>query len=190
MSSKKTWAKLVGHLKKFAPAILEGAAGVAGTAAGGPALGAVFAAAARKIAGKGADADLDEVAATIFGTPELQIELERIALEREKAYLNAEAARAQVDLKRQELVNLTMRGEAQADDPYVRRWRPTFGYIAGAAFGGQIFGVAWVMISGGDPELITALQSLTFLWAPAMAVLGITSWTRGEEKVERIKGRP
>lgn len=88
------WKTLVEGLKDIAPAL----AGAAGTAAGGPIVGAALAAAARRIAGKGDDTPLDEVAAAITGDPEklaqFRLESKRIDVDLEKAQMAADQAGA------------------------------------------------------------------------------------------------
>jgi hypothetical protein len=174
------WKKLLDHLKGIAPMVV----GAAGTAAGGPLVGGVLANVARSITGKG---DLDDAAGAIFGDPDLMVKMEQLAVEREKNEQDAEIRRLELASKQQEMVNLTMQAEAKADDKWTRRWRPYFGYVAATAFGLQIVGVVYIMVTGGDPELIARVVSLTPIWTPALAVLGVTSWGRSQEKTARIK---
>lgn len=60
------WDDLLETVKDVAPTL----AGAAATAAGGPAVGAIAAAAARKVLGADADTDIEEVAAQVLGDPE------------------------------------------------------------------------------------------------------------------------
>jgi hypothetical protein len=115
------------------------------------------------------------------------VKMEQLAVEREKNEQDAEIRRLELASKQQEMVNLTMQAEAKADDKWTRRWRPYFGYVAATAFGLQIVGVVYIMVTGGDPELIARVVSLTPIWTPALAVLGVTSWGRSQEKTARIK---
>lgn len=177
------WKKLVKHFKKIAPVL----AGVAGTAIGGPGAGGVLATIARSLTGDGEDVSLDAVATKLFGDPEMLFKMEQLAVQREKNEQDAELRKLELETKQQELVNLTMRAEFQAEDPWSRRWRPFIGFVFGSSLGVQSLGVTWVLVSGGDPELITALQALAFIWGPALAVLGVGSWTRGKEKVARLE---
>ena len=181
--NKAFFKKLLAGLKGVAPTLVA----AAGTAIGGPAAGGILAAIMREITGSGEDADLDSIAEQILGSPELRIRLEELAIQREKQEADARIREYEIETARIALVNETMRAEFGAEDPYVRRWRPTFGYVAAAAFGLQAAGISYVLFSGGDPELINSFAGLTGIWAPAMAVLGITSWTRGKEKVARAE---
>jgi hypothetical protein len=179
----KWWKDLVEHLKQFAPTLL----GAAGTVAGGPVAGAALAAVARAIAGKGEDADLDDVASAILGSPELRVKMEEIALQRELAHLDIEKATMDAETARLETVNATMRSEAGADDAWTRRWRPFWGYMSAVAFFVQVVSVAYVMFVGGDASLLNALGSLSVFWTVPLAVLGVSAWSRGQEKLLRIE---
>jgi hypothetical protein len=178
------WLKKVGeHLKGIAPMLV----GAAGTALGGPAAGGVLATIMREVTGKGEGVDLDSIADEIFGSPELRYKLEELAVQRERMMHEARYRELQIEEQMQKNVNETMRAEATAEDPWTRRWRPYFGFVAGTAFGIQVLGVVYVMVTGGDPDLIAQVAGLTVIWAPAMAVLGINGWTRGKEKTARIE---
>ena len=183
MAKNGKWKKLLGHLKGLVPGLV----GIAGTAVGGPAAGGVLATIARSITGQGDDVDLDDVASKLFGDPVAMVEMERLSIEREKNEDEAEIRKLAIGLEKQRLVNETMRAELAAEDPWSRRWRPYFGFVAGTAFGIQVLGVVYVMVTGGAPELIAQVAGLTVIWAPAMAVLGINGWTRGAEKKAKIE---
>lgn len=81
-------------------------------------------------------------------------------------------------------VNTSLRAEVASDDPYVRRMRPTFGYIMAATWLAQMLAVAWVIVV--DPvqagAVIAALASLGTIWSVGLAVLGIYVYKRSEEK--------
>ena len=181
MAKNGKWKKLLGHLKGVVPGLV----GIAGTAIGGPAAGGVLATIARQITGSAEDLDLDDVASKLFADPASMIEMEKLAIERERNEQESIHRRLTLQLEQQKVVAATMKAEFEAEDPYVRRWRPTFGYVAAYAFGIQATGVTYLLCTGGSPALITAFAGLTGIWAPAMAVLGITSWTRGKEKQAR-----
>ena len=52
---------------------------------------------------------------------------------------------AETDQTWLEQVNRTIRAEAQSDDPYVRRMRPTFGYIMALTWAAQMGAIAYVV---------------------------------------------
>ena len=80
----------------------------------------------------------------------------------------------------------TMRIEYGTSDPYVRRWRPTWGYVAAAAWGLEALAIVGVLVGATVAALMgmvkvsaglliglpTVLYSMTGLWAIALAVLG------------------
>jgi len=184
-STKQKWKDLFGHLKKLAPNLL----GAVGTVAGGPAVGGLAYTLARAVASAPDGTDPDDLAASIFGDPKAMLELERITIEREKLALEAQKAESEAETARLETVNATMRAEAGADDPWTRRWRPAWGFISAGAFFLQVAAIAYLMFAG-DPEsavLITSIGSLSVFWSVPLAILGISAWTRGQEKMLRVK---
>ena len=102
----------------------------------------------------------------------------RRAMERETIALYAEETR------RLEAVNQTIRAEVASADPYVRRWRPTFGYIGALSFGAMMFGLAFTIFDNPAEaaNVATAIGSMAGVWAPLMAVLGVAVWTRSQDK--------
>lgn len=84
-------------------------------------------------------------------------------------------------------VNASLRAEAASQDAYVRRMRPTFGYIMAVTWGAQMGSVAWITIA--DPPAaagaVAALASLTTIWSVGLGVLGIYVYKRSEEKKPR-----
>jgi len=81
-------------------------------------------------------------------------------------------------------VNATMRAETRADDAYVRRWRPTFGYVVTAAWGLQMGAIAWAVLARPveAPAILAAAASLSAMWGVALAVLGIAVHERSRDK--------
>ena len=81
-------------------------------------------------------------------------------------------------------VNQSLRAEAASDDAYVRRMRPTFGYVMAASWCAQMGAVAWVTVA--DPAqagaVIEAMASLGTIWTVGLSVLGIYVYKRSEEK--------
>ncbi len=93
---------------------------------------------------------------------------------------------------RLETVNRTMRAEAASNDPFVRRWRPLFGYIVALTWGIQVTGITaailYVVISGTESAslLYTGISAvmgdMAVMWAIALSVLGISVKKRSDDK--------
>ncbi|MBI2235398.1 MAG: ribokinase [Magnetospirillum sp.] len=93
-------------------------------------------------------------------------------------------------------VNTTIRAEAASEDPYTRRWRPTWGYVTAATWGLQtvaivacLMGAVWASIEG-KADVVTALLTgsaslagaLAVQWSVALAVLGVAVVKRSDDK--------
>lgn len=187
---KGFWKKLTSRLQKVAPMVLAGV----GDQLGGPAEWGLEAL-ARLIAGSSISEDREEVAKKIVENPDLMVKLETIALEKERLYIAAKEAELQADTDRIKTVNETMRSEAGADDKWTRRWRPFWGFVSGACWGAlalsMVVAILDVAFWGGDAAVITvigdAFAGMTLFWGVATAILGISAYTRGREKIERVK---
>ncbi len=81
-------------------------------------------------------------------------------------------------------VNATMRAETRAEDAYVRRWRPTFGYAVTAAWALQMAAIAWAVVAHPPdaPAILAAAASLSAMWGVALAVLGVAVHERSRDK--------
>lgn len=81
-------------------------------------------------------------------------------------------------------INRTFRAEVQADDAYVRRWRPTFGYAVAAAWLATMTACAWAVVStpAEAPAIIAALVNTSPIWAVALGVLGVSVVKRSQDK--------
>lgn len=83
-----------------------------------------------------------------------------------------------------EQVNQSLRAEIASADPYVRRMRPTFGYLMAATWAAQMFGIAYVIVfeTAKAGEVMAAMASLSAIWAVGLSVMGIYVYKRSEEK--------
>ena len=81
-------------------------------------------------------------------------------------------------------VNTTMRAETRAEDAYVRRWRPTFGYAVTVAWALQMAAIAWAVVArpAEAPAILAAAASLSAMWGVALAVLGVAVHERSRDK--------
>jgi hypothetical protein len=102
----------------------------------------------------------------------------------------------QEETRRLEIVNATIRAEASAGDAYVRRWRPTWGYVTAGAWALQA--VALFIAVGGATlaamrgeagaaaellgGLARMLDGMTLVWSVALTVLGVAVHSRSRDK--------
>ena len=112
----------------------------------------------------------------------------------EKARLLAAEIDADVELRRFDSddlreVNRTYRAELATRDPYVRRWRPTFGYLVAAAFLALVLGGigAFFLASDRLPLYTEFVSSTIPIWQVALAVLGISVWRRSDDKTNQLR---
>jgi steroid 5-alpha reductase family enzyme len=81
--------------------------------------------------------------------------------------------------------------EKTYEDAYVRRMRPTFGYVMALTWLAQMGAIAWVIVA--DPVqanlIITAMTSLGTIWSVGLSVLGIYVYKRSEDKRASARGR-
>lgn len=81
-------------------------------------------------------------------------------------------------------INQSLRAEIASQDVYVRRMRPTFGYLMAFTWAAQMFGVAYVIMfdTAQAGLVLNAMGSLSAIWAVGLSVLGIYVYKRSEEK--------
>ena len=162
------------------------AAPLLGTALAGPAGGAAGALVAQAL---GVEAEPDAVRRAIEADPEALAKIRQIESEHEREIrrMVLEAETAQLAQ-----INATYRAEIASNDPYVRRWRPTYGYSTAFTWSLQMLGVTfivgWVVIDAPEkaPAVISAittmLGTLMMLWGIALAVLGVSVSKRSQDK--------
>ena len=115
-------------------------------------------------------ADADSIARLKALEARNRHELERLAIENETA--------------RQRQVNMTMRAETRSDDPYVRRWRPTLGYIFAVEMVLLFAGLFYVVIFKTDQaiKIIEAAAALGWIIGVQAGVLGVSVVQRSNDK--------
>ncbi len=130
------------------------------------------------------DNDIAKNAAQILSDVEREIAKGAISLDQVKeANRHIEYLSAQDNEKLKE-VNQSLRAEIASQDIYVRRMRPTFGYLMALTWAAQMFGVAYIMVFETDKSslVIEAIESLSAIWAVGLSVLGIYVYKRSEDK--------
>ena len=81
-------------------------------------------------------------------------------------------------------INQTIREEVVSQDKYVRRMRPTFGYIMAVTWAAQMLAIAYIIIFDTQRAgfIINAIGSLSAIWGVGLSVLGIYVYKRSEDK--------
>lgn len=128
----------------------------------------------RKVTGMDAE---DDIVAALKADPALLLQYQSQAADRAVDMYRAENERLAT-------INQTMQTETKSEDAYVRRMRPTFGYIMALTWGLQMGAVAWTIINTPEfaAEVITAMVSLSTIWSVGLAVLGVYVYGRSSEK--------
>lgn len=129
---------------------------------------------------KSAAAALEEVEGALAGgliSPDQMVEANRHA-----------EAMAAINMQQYETslheVNQSLRAEISSDDKYIRRMRPTFGYLMAATWATQMFGLSYIIIFKTELSAIVmeGMASLSTIWAVGLSVLGIYVYKRSEDK--------
>lgn len=106
---------------------------------------------------------------------EYRAKMEALALEEYKA-----------ETERLEVVNETMRAEAASSDWYVRRMRPTFGYLTAAQITGLFGVICYLLLAEPITTAVPAISVLTQFAVPIfsveLSVLGVYVYQRSQEK--------
>lgn len=78
-----------------------------------------------------------------------------------------------------------MKKEMLSKDKYVRRMRPTFGYLMAITWAAQMLSLAYIMMFRTSEAhlVISSMESLSMIWTIGLSVLGIYVYKRSEEKM-------
>lgn len=81
-------------------------------------------------------------------------------------------------------VNESLRTEVASEDAYVRRMRPTFGYLMAVTWTAQMLALAYIIVfdTARAALVLNAVESLSTVWGIALSVLGIYVYRRSGEK--------
>ena len=97
-------------------------------------------------------------------------------------------AMATINLKEYETsleqINASIRAEVSSEDKYVRRMRPTFGYLMAITWALQMGGLSYVIVFHTEKaaQLMHGMASLSTIWAVGLSVLGVYIYKRSEDK--------
>lgn len=109
------------------------------------------------------------------------------AEEMAEANRHAEAM-AQIKMQQYEAslsqVNESLRAEISSDDKYIRRMRPTFGYLMAGTWAAQMFGLAYIIVFQTEKAalILEGMSALSTIWAVGLSVLGVYVYKRSEDK--------
>lgn len=120
-----------------------------------------------------------------------KLALQQLADDNQQAISELQALQTQAQQTGQ-----TMRVEYGAGDPYVRRWRPTWGYVSSAAWAIEALAIVTGLVGGtvatlqGHGQMAKILLgampaiigSMAALWSIALAVLGVSITQRSKDK--------
>jgi len=113
--------------------------------------------------------------------------------------IDLQATELEEETKRLQTINETYRKEIDSNDPYIARWRPTFGYCVAFSWAALIAGMMITIIvavwkESDIPAIITSLSSfvtaLMPLYGIALAVLGVSVVKRSDDKQTAAGGTP
>lgn len=141
------------------------------------------------------------VAAALQSNSEAALKLQQLLADKEikLQQMIADQALAQItaDVEALKSVNETMRVEAGSEHWAQYSWRPFIGFCFGLAFlvvSALACVLAYLATLGGKPEAIAAIPQLvgafSTLFAIPGAVLGVSAWHRGVQKVEAARAAP
>jgi len=130
------------------------------------------------------DNDFAKNAAAALDDVEAQIAQGAISIDEMKEANRHIEELAVQDTQKLTEINTSLRAEILSEDKYVRRMRPTFGYLMAVTWAAQMFGVAYIMVFETDKAsiVINAIESLSAIWAVGLSVLGIYVYKRSEDK--------
>jgi len=124
-------------------------------------------------------------------TPEQLLELKKEIIESESELLKAELEN---QTEQMAIVNRTMKAELKADDSWQRRWRPVNGFCFAITLSIILIsfvGLGFFSVYTGSSDMVEMISKLIFSFSPLIgvwsAVLGVSSYTRGKEKLEKLK---
>lgn len=83
-----------------------------------------------------------------------------------------------------EHVNKSLQAEISSDDKYIRRMRPTFGYLMALTWATQMFGLSYILIFKTEiaAQVMEGMAALSTIWAVGLSVLGVYVYKRSEDK--------
>lgn len=165
--------------------LIGGSAPLIGTLIGGPAGAAVGGLVANAL---GVDNTPEAIEQELKNNPDALLALKKLEMEHERELKQLAFKHAELESDERKLAmsqqHSTMQAELASNDPYVRRWRPTFGYAICLAWCLLFFGLAFSMVFSPEKaaDVINSVVALTPLFSVALAVLGVNIHKRSLDK--------
>jgi hypothetical protein len=117
-----------------------------------------------------------------------------LAMQFQQALMAFELESEREETRRLLSINETMRAESQSEHWPQWSWRPFWGFVSGAAFGAVCVLCCLLGFKAVESKDMTALNmipqliaSFAMLFGIPGAILGVASWKRGQQKIEKIK---
>lgn len=164
---------------------LKSALPVLATALGGPLAGA----AGKVVADLLGVENNPEAVLTALEDPQAIVTLKKAEIESHKEITLAYVA---AETRRLEIVNKTMRNEANSFDAFVRRWRPFYGYCLAVTWTIQMILTTYYIgnaltnpnidFTAAVAPLVSVYTILAGMWTVALAVLGVSVHNRTKDK--------
>ncbi|MCG7585672.1 3TM-type holin [Photobacterium sp. OFAV2-7] len=161
------------------------AAPLVGTLIGGPAGGAVGGLVASAL---GVENTPEAIEAELRINPEALLTLKKLESDERVRLRELAFKYAELESEERRLATVqqaaTMQAEYASNDPFVRRWRPTWGYTLCFSWALMFLGLFMVMLlePTETANVINAIVALTPLISVALAVLGINIHKRSVDK--------
>ncbi|MGF1761360.1 holin family protein [Photobacterium sagamiensis] len=165
--------------------LIGSAAPMIGTLIGGPVGGTVGGLVASAL---GVENTPEAIETELTVNPACLVKLTELEFEHERELKQLAFRHAELESEERKLSltqqHATMQAELASNDPYVRRWRPTFGYAMCLAWSLLFFGLAFAMVfyPKQAAEVVNSVVALTPLFSVALAVLGINIHKRSLDK--------
>ncbi len=120
-------------------------------------------------------------ASKTLGTPAVSLEQLVEANRHIEALAAQENAKETTQLTQ---INESLRAEVSSNDWYVRRMRPTFGYLMAITWALQMGALAYAIVFMPEQAglILQSMDSLGLIWSVGLSVLGIYVYKRSEEK--------
>lgn len=125
--------------------------------------------------------------------------VERLKISEIEANEKIQLAYLASETERLKAVNLTMRNEANSFDPFVRRWRPFYGYCLAVTWTIQMIMTTYYIgdaLTNPEIDFATAVAPLMSvytilagMWTVALTVLGVSVHNRTKDKQVGLVGK-